>query len=106
MLISLEYYEASIEDYDSTVFQDDKTTREASIYISRDFMNDRLLTTFWVNRLIDDSATMFRLEASYEVNDDIDIFLALSGIDTSNEEAYFYDYRKTDRVTLAVKYTF
>lgn len=106
MLISLEYYEASIEDYDSTIFQDDKTTREVSVYISRDFMNDRLLTTFWVNRLIDDSATMFRLEASYEVNDDIDIFLALSGINTSNEDAYFYDYRKTDRVTLAVKYTF
>lgn len=106
MLITLEYYEASIEDYDENLFQDDKTTREASIYISRDFMNDRLLTTFWVNRIIGDSATMFRVEATYEVNDDIDLSLALSGINSNDKDAYFYDYRKTDRLTVAIKYTF
>lgn len=106
MLITLEYYEASIENYDENRFQDDKTTREASIYISRDFLNDRLLTTFWVNKIMGDSATMFRLEAAYEVNDDIDLFLALSGINSNDKDAYFYDYRKTDRLSLAIKYTF
>ena len=105
-LVSVELYRESVENYVEKIFQDDEHSTEASVYITRDFWNDRLLTTFWVNRLITESATMFRVDATFQVNDQLEVSLAFTGINSSDSESYFFDYRKTDRAVLSMKYSF
>lgn len=105
-LISVELYRESLEDYIENTFQDTKNSTEVSVYIARDFWNDRLLTTFWANRLITESATLFRVDVTFKVNDHLEASLAFTGINSNDSESYFYDYRKTDRAILAMKYSF
>lgn len=104
--LSLEIYRKSIQDYPTDTYQDEKDVTEVSLYLSRDFWNDRLITTFWVNRLITQSATMFRVDATYAVNDNLEVSLAFTGMDSNDSQSYFYDYRKTDRGVLTIKYSF
>lgn len=104
--ISIEFYQESIDDHVINVFEDDESATEVSIYISRDFFNDRMVSTFWTNFLLDGDSTMFRIDTSYNVNDHLSLMFAVTGINSSDEDSYFYDYRKTDRVELSVKYSF
>lgn len=104
--ISIEFYRESIDNHVINVFEDDQDSTEISLYISRDFYNDRMVSTFWTNFLLDDDSTMFRIDTSYDVNDHLSLMFAVTGINSSKDDSYFFDYRKTDRVELSVKYSF
>lgn len=105
MIVSMEYLRRYIEDYDSRL-ADDRTTQQVSLYVSREFMRDTLTTTFWVSHDLDDKSNLFRIDLDYAYNDRLRYSLSVSGIDSDNRESFFYDYRKTDRVTFGVKYSF
>lgn len=85
---------------------DDKHSQEISLVLTRDFMNDRITTSLWWNHLVGESTDFFRFDARYEHSDKLEFTFALNGIHSTNEDNYFYDYRKTDRITLGVRYSF
>ena len=103
--ISLEYFNEVIEDHED-FFLDEKRSKEISFFISKDFLNDQITTSFWWNHLIGENSNLFRVDINYDYSDHINYSLALSGIESTDAESYFYDYRKTDRLTLDIKYSF
>jgi hypothetical protein len=104
-IISMEYLRRYIEDYDSRL-ADDRTEQQLSLYVSREFLRDTLTTTFWVSHDLGDKSNLFRIDLDYAYNDHLRYSLGVSGIDSNNPDSFFYNYRKTDRVTVGVKYSF
>lgn len=104
-IITIEYLRTVIEDYDNTL-ADDKTRQQVSLYVSRDFMHDTLTTTYWVSHDLDDDSNLFRIDVDYAYSDTLRYNLSINGIDSSNRESYFFNYRKTDRLTIGLKYSF
>ncbi|TVZ38721.1 hypothetical protein P886_3102 [Alteromonadaceae bacterium 2753L.S.0a.02] len=102
---SVELYRESIDNHVLNVFEDEQNSTEISLYISRDFYNDRMISTFWTNYLIDEDSVMFRIDTTYDINDHLEIGAAITGINSSDKESYFYDYRKTDRIELSIRYS-
>jgi hypothetical protein len=105
-IISVEAYHEAIDNYLPDVFEDEEHSTAVSLYISRDFFHDRMVATFWTNFLLDKDALMFRADTTYDVNDHLQLKAAINGINVSANDSYFYDYRKTDRIELSVKYQF
>lgn len=103
--ISLSLFNQTIDDYADNLL-DEEQSQEVSLFISRDFMNDRITASVWWNRLLDEGSDLFRIDVGYDYNDHINYFLALNGIESDDQENYYYDYRKTDRLTLGIKYVF
>lgn len=104
-IVSMEYLRTYIEDYES-ILDEDETTEQISLYISREFMHDTLTTTFWVSHDLNDDSNQYRIDVEYAYSDNLSYSLGINGIDAGNRDSFFYNYRDTDRLTLGIKYSF
>ena len=103
--ISLEYSGEFIEEHED-VLSDDEFSEEFSVLLTRDFLHDKLATSFWWSRDITDNTDFFRIDLRYDYNDHLEFSLGIIGIETSDKESFFFPYRKTDRITFGIKYGF
>ncbi len=103
--VSLEYIASYIEDH-TEMLREEKYERKISTYISRTFSNGNITSSLWMNHLISDNANIFRIDVSYNYDDDVKFFIALSGIEGARKGAYYYDYDEVDRFAVGVKVSF
>ncbi|MGR8931277.1 MAG: DUF1302 family protein [Gammaproteobacteria bacterium] len=104
-LISLNYFNQLIENYDDTL-RDREQSSEVSLFLTRDFMNDKLTTTLWWNYLIEEDSHLIRFDVNYKYDDHLQFSLALNSIEADKKNSFYYDYRKSDRITFGIKYSF
>jgi len=103
--ITFEYLGETIEDYQDNL-ADEETTHAVSLYLSRDALHDKLVTTLWWYREISTQADLFKLETSYDYSDELEFTLGISGFIVPDEESFYYPYRNNDRIYVGIQYGF
>jgi len=103
--ISFEYLGETIEDYQDNL-ADEETTHAVSLYLSRDALHDRLVTTLWWYREISTQADLFKLETSYDYSDELEFTLGISGFIVPDKDNFYYPYRNNDRIYVGIQYGF
>lgn len=105
--LSLEYTGQKIDDYDERyVYTEEEFSKELSLFVSMNSFRERLLTSLWWSHNLDNDTELYRFDFVYRYTDDLKLGFSVNGVRASDAEAFFYNYRNTDRITLTAKLNF
>lgn len=103
--MSLEYISSYIEGH-TEALREPRFSSKISLYWSQTFLNGNLSYALWTNHFVQTNAQLFRLDLTYNYDDAVKYFMALSGVSGAKSATYYDDYQHVDRVGFGVKVSF